>query len=270
MEEVLNIVAAVNSDDVLRENLLSSPDVGSGAARVIAERGHACAGAAYNAGLAKTDAEVVALVHQDVYLPAGWIDRLGNAIAEIERNSGSWGILGVWGVCADGAFAGRAWCSGGNCEHKALSGIQLVASIDEIVIVMNNRHGLRFDNRLPGYHMYATDIILQARQQGLKAFVFDAPVIHNSRCNLNVYDSAYRSAYRYMQRKWKDELPLLTCVAPITRQGHWGIRKRWLKAEARKRLGVEKWHPRPRDPVELARRLGYEEDHRGILNAKPC
>jgi hypothetical protein len=152
------------------------------------------------------------------------------------------------------------WCTGGNQEHVApIAGVVEVASVDEIVIVLKRSTGLRFDEQLPGFHLYATDVIQQARQQGLKAFVFDGPVVHNSRCNPNVYDRWYRAAYRYMQEKWRDELPLPTCVAPVTRFGHWSIRKRWLKAELRKALGRTTDHPRCPDPLEVACQLGYEQ-----------
>jgi hypothetical protein len=252
----LFVISAVNRDEVLSANLLRSPDVICGAARVIEERGYATAGAAYNAGLERAeDAEVVAFIHQDVYLPAGWVDRVTSALATLEDK---WAVAGVWGIRSDGQFAGRVWCSGGGQEHVGLAGTNEVASLDEIVLILNTRHGLRFDPNLPGYHLYATDLIMQARQKGLKTFCIDAPVVHNSRCNHNVYDKAYRSAYRYMQQKWRAQLPLLTCVAPVTRNGQWEIRRRWLKAEARKALGRAKFHSRPGDPQALARRLGYE------------
>ena len=92
-----------------------------------------------------------------------------------------------------------------------------VASIDEIVIVLNNRHGLRFDENLPGFHLYAADIVLQAREKGLKTYVFDAPVVHNSRHNPQVFDRHFFAAYRYMRRKWAWQIPLPTCTVPITR-----------------------------------------------------
>jgi hypothetical protein len=266
LKQQFPIIAAVNQDDVLSKNLLSSPDVVTGNAVVHAQRGFRSAGAAYNAGLDSVGrAPVVALVHQDVYLPAGWVRRVQGQLGELDRD---WAVAGVWGIGMDGAFIGRVWCSGGGQEHIGGPVTAEAASVDEIVILLNTDHGLRFDSHLPGFHLYATDLICQARSRGLKAFGIPAPVVHNSRCNHNVYDRGYRAAYRFMQRKWRQSLPLLTCVAPVTRSGHWEIRRRWLKAELRKALGRASYHSRPGDPRDLAIGLGYESAG-GVTPADP-
>ena len=129
--------------------------------------------------------------------------------------------------------------------------------MDEIVLVLNRKAGLRFDEDLPGFHLYATDIILQARAKGYKAFVFDGPVVHNSRPNPNPFDRHFFAAYRHMQRKWADQLPVLTCTVPITRWG-WPLRKRWAQREWRRLRGMTSGGRRVEDPMELARNLGYE------------
>ena len=92
---------------------------------------------------------------------------------------------------------------------------------------MNARHGLRFDPDLPAFHLYATDIILQAAARGLRSYAIDAPVVHNSRRNPQPLDRGYRDAYRYMRRKWRDRLPLRTCVVDVTRSG-WPMWRQWL------------------------------------------
>jgi hypothetical protein len=250
------IVCAVNRDDVLTANLLRSPDVLRGNARVIENRGHASAGAAYNAGLGRAgDAGVVAFIHQDVYLPAGWVGRVTATLATLEDK---WAVAGVWGVRYDGQFAGRVWCSGGGQEHVGLPGTNEVASLDEIVLILNTRHGLRFDPKLPGYHLYATDLIMQAQQRGLKTVCIDAAVVHNSRRNPQPLDRAYRRAYRYMQRKWANQLPLRTCVVDVTRSG-WPMYRQWARNRVAQLRGRVKAAPPAPDSAAIARRLGYEQ-----------
>jgi hypothetical protein len=266
MRNSLVIVSAVNDNAVLSANLLQSPDLGLRAPHLLQERGYSTAGIAYNSGLIRADgAEAVAFVHQDVYLPAGWVGRLESAISWLEDQGEPWAILGVWGVHADGSSAGRVWCSGGSREHCApVREPAEVASIDEIVIVLNLRHGLRFDENLPGFHLYATDLILQAWQRGLKAYVVVGPVVHNSRNNPNPFDASFFRAYRYMQKKWATELPVQTCTVPITR---WGVPlyRAWLRREWRRLRGhgapLRVRHP---DPGALARELRYESDPRPI------
>lgn len=248
-------MAAVNRDEVLSANLLRSPDVMAGAVRVMEQRGSASAAFAYNAGLDRCgDASIVAFIHQDVYLPAGWVKRTQTAMGLLDHD---WAVAGVWGVTPGGKFAGRVWCSGGGQEHIGIRGTVEAESLDEIVLLVNTRHGLRFDPALPGYHLYATDLVRQAREKGLKSFCIDAPVVHNSRCNPQPLDAHYRAAYRYMQRKWAAQLPLRTCVVDVTRSGL-AMHKQVIKNEIRRLRGKVKVAPPASDSPAIARRLGYE------------
>lgn len=251
------VVAAVNDHEVLRKNLLASPMFAKGEHQLATETGHLNAGRALNAGIARVTAPVVACVHQDVYLPAGW-DSHVVAAAEYLRETGEpWGVLGVWGLKGDGGHAGRVWCSGGNREYRQdVFQPTPVVSVDEIVIVLNVEAGLRFDDNLPGFHLYGTDIIAQAHARGLRAYVFNGPVVHNSRANVQVFDQCFFAAYRYMQKKWRHKLPLRTCTVPVTAMG-WPLYRAWLKREWRKRRKTAR-HGRLECPWEQAARLGYE------------
>ena len=257
------IVTACNDDDLLAKCLAASPDVKSGRQVVHAERSAKTAGQAYNRGLdvAGSDARYVVFAHQDIYFPAGWFDKLEAAIDDLEARDEPWGVIGVWGIRPDGGYAGRVWCSGAGKEHVAeLKDGEVAAevmSIDEIVIVVNPRTGLRFDDALPGFHLYATDVILEARKMGLKAFAINAPVVHNSRPNPNPFDSHFFAGYRHMAGKWSEQLPLRTCTVPVTKWG-WPLRKRWLQREVRKLRGRGPSGQRVDNPAAVARQLGYE------------
>lgn len=253
----LAVVAAVNDEQVLEQNLMRSPMLARGAIPVIIERGHDSAGKAYNAGAARTNADLVIFAHQDVYFPAGWDTRLIQAVNALEDSAADWGILGVWGIGAANNYHGRVWCSGSNQEFSGPTGnLVPVASIDEIVIVVKRSIALTFDQELPGYHFYATDLALHARQRGLGTYVFDGPVVHNSR-TVPQLGAAYVQAYRYMQRKWRSQLPLPTCVIPLTRTG-WPLHKYRAKVALRLLLNRVDFHPRHNSPVHVAQKLGYE------------
>lgn len=266
----LAIVSAVNSEDVFRQNLGASPLVLAGVP-VSRQAGYATAGQALNAGLDEVDADVIACIHQDVYLPNNWETRVFRAIELLETAGQQWGVLGIWGIDAGGKFHGRVWCSGADKEHaggafatRAAENGELavhpptpIVSMDEVVIVLNGRAGLRFDDALPGFHLYGTDICLRAAEAGRGAFAIDAPVIHNSRPNPQVFDRHYFAAYRSMQRRWRDRLPLQTCVVPVTRTG-WPLARAWLRREVRRRTGNGPAGARRDRPEELARQLNYE------------
>ena len=88
--------------------------------------------------------------------------------------------------------------------------------IDEFVIVLRRGSGLRFDEDLPGFHLYAADVVLAARAAGMKAYVANIPAIHNSK-PVQTYHGGYSQAWFYMRQKWQDFLPVPTLTVPLSR-----------------------------------------------------
>jgi glycosyltransferase involved in cell wall biosynthesis len=256
------VVAAVNDDRVLANNLASSPFLSEYNVPLIAERGYDSASKAYNAGLERASAEIVIFAHQDVYLPRGWEKRLLSTIRSLESDGRNWGVLGVIGKNRTGNLVGRVWSTGLQLKIETeFSSPTAVWSVDELVIVLRKSSGLRFDINLPGFHLYGTDIVQSALKVGLGAYVFNGPVIHNSLRCIKLGQS-YSRAYQYMQRKWSSELPLYTTVLPIT-QSDWPLIRNWLNEKKENIIRkFKKVPPRERDgsPLRLAQELGYEYD----------
>lgn len=251
------IGALVNNDRTLAENLARSPDIAGGLVGLMEERGAPSAGVGLNRLLDRAGgARCVVLSHQDVYLPAGWTARLATAMEELSSADDSWAVLGVFGRAAGGGYAGRAWSTGigreltGGARTPALA-----VSLDELVLVVRGDAGLRFDETLPDFHLYGTDIVMMARSAGRSAYVVEAPVVHNSVPVLRL-GKGYGSAYRHLARKWRRELPLSTCVARVDRLGIGLLRTRWrIFSTRRKRMSIGAVRP---DAREIARMLGYE------------
>ena len=213
----LAVVAAVNDDAILSQNLARSPLVAEGRAPLHCFRNAASASQAYNQGLDATDAAIVVFAHQDVFLPAGWEADLARAISAIEASDPDWAVIGGWGVASgDGRHVGHVWSSG---IGRRLGGrfVEPVRAecIDEYAIVLRRASGLRFDEALPGFHLYAADIVLQARAAGMASYVADIPAIHNSR-PVRGYRGGYAQAWRFMREKWRDLLPVRTLTVPLT------------------------------------------------------
>ena len=257
----LAVVAPVNDDECLANNLAESPMIKEGGVPLIVRRDCKSASTAYNAGLDSADADIIIFAHQDVYFPRGWDEKLRRAIKTLDDRGERWGVLGVIGSDANGKLVGGAWSNGlqWKIESREFTSPARVRTFDEIVLVLRKDGGLRFDDNLPGFHLYGTDIALSAVKAGLGAYVFDAPVIHNSiwRKKLGV---SYCRAYRYMQRKWWDELPVQTLVLPVTRS-LWPVLRNWLR-EKKKQL-VRLFKPMPPRirypaPARKAKEMGYE------------
>jgi hypothetical protein len=260
-QPTLAIVAAVNDDECLVNNLAASPMIAENGVPLIVKRGYKSAALAYNDGLNEADTDIIIFAHQDVYFPRGWEKKLFSAIKSLELRNETWGVLGVIGADKTGNLVGGAWSNGlqRKIESKFISPAP-VRSFDEIVLILRKNGGLCFDDDLPSFHLYGTDIALSAIKAKLGAYVFDAPVVHNSLWSKKL-DSSYYAAYRYMRRKWRDELPIYTLTLPITRF-EWPLLRNWCREK--KEWIIRQFKPvlprvRYETPARLAQNLGYEQ-----------
>ncbi len=251
----IRIGAAVNSDTVLAQNLGASPDLRH-TPPLLEARGAANASTAIRSILERAGSGVVVIPHQDVYLPRGFLDRLSGIVERLSATAPDWAVLGVVGVDTSGIIRGRTWSSGLGREVGVpnLEPVESV-SLDEVTLIVRADAAEFVDADLPGFHLYGTDIVLSARRAGRPSFVVDLPVVHNS-VRVRQLDAGYRAAYSYMARKWRDHLPLRTCVVPIERAP-------WRLLRYRLRLAWREWRrkdapARDPDPAAIARRLGYE------------
>lgn len=216
----LCIVVACNSDAILQNNLLRSEMVSTGIVPVSVIRNAASAAIAYNSGLDNTTAPFVIFAHQDVYFPPGWESRLSKAIAEVERLDPNWALIAPFGMSEDGSeHRGDVWTTslGAQVGRSAQRPVR-AQGFDELAMVLRRASGLRFDEQLPCFHFYGTDIVQTARTTGHGAYVVDLPLVHNDGFHGRL-GSDFTTAYHYMRRKWRRNLPLRTSVLWIDRFG---------------------------------------------------
>jgi hypothetical protein len=185
-----------------------------------------------------------------MYLPKGWFAAIGNAIETLSREDPVWGVLGVWGAKASGCRAGFVYCTAtGRQLGKAFTGAEEVRSLDEVVLILRKSSGLRFDERLPGFHMYGTDICLEAGRQGMKNYAISAFCIHNSNA-YKLLPAQFWRCYLFIRKKWKLALPIATPCIEIT-YSPWPM-IRWNISQALSILsGRYKSRKRVDDPARL-------------------
>lgn len=247
-----DLCTASHSDPILNANLAASPLVRAGQPCHV-ERDAPSAGIAYNRLLDRTTAAVVVFAHHDVWLPPGWETLLAARLADLPPD---WALFGSFGVGLDAAHIGPVWSSSlGMIVGRVPMAPVPVQSFDELLIVMRRSTGLRFDEALPGWHLYGTDIVTQARAKGMTAHAGALPCIHNDRYH-EALGPDFTACYRYMQRKWADRLPLRTPITKISRSGLHLLRDTWKNrrsTEVRAGMAVGIDHA----PADLAARCGW-------------
>jgi hypothetical protein len=82
--------------------------------------------------------------------------------------------------------------------------------------------------RLPHFHLYGTDICLEARARGLASYAFPGYCVHNTRQLLVLPRDFYR-CYRYVKEKWRRYLPIRTPCITISR---FDADRRWRRLRA--------------------------------------
>jgi Glycosyltransferase like family len=254
------LISATNNERILKNCLLNSPDV-KFASEVLLQTGYANAANAYNAAIDKANTDVLVFAHQDVYLPEGWIAAVQKALGILSKNDPEWAVLGVWGIQHSGSGAGHLYCAGLMKRlGEPFDGVKEVASLDEVILIVRKSSGLRFDERLSGFHLYGTDICLGAKQIGKKCYAISAFCVHNTN-GYNFLPFGFWRNYFFMRRKWKALLPIITSCTKITfwcwPMVWWNIDRALNLTLRRHNVGV-----RVEDPSNLYRNLVAQNEQR--------
>lgn len=215
--QAFTIVASVNNEEVLQQNLLLSPGLLPGTRnQLILKRGFASASLAYNNAIDEAQHDIVIFVHQDIYLPETWFADLGRCLKVLEETDKNWGVLGCFGSRKDAhGGLGRVYTRGLGRHGHMLSRPEPIESLDEILLVIRKTSGLRFDPALPHFHMYGTDICMTARARGMVSYAFQAFCVHNTN-QLVCLPKEFYACYRYVRNKWARFLPIHTACMKIS------------------------------------------------------
>ena len=248
-EDRISFVVATNSDDVLRKNLLASPVLRNGH-QLILKRNYSSISLAYNAGISEAEHDIMVFIHQDVFLPEKWDDKLLFTIKDMESRNVRWGVLGVYGVTGENNDAGYVYSNGLQRLLGKSGQSEEVRTLDEVVLVLRKSSGLMFDVLLPHFHLYGTDICLEAKEKNLKNFAINNYCIHNS-LPIVALDNDFWECTEYIRRKWRKDLPIRTPVVTIYRNpfrrfiikvrkriGHLRLRKRNLLIKRNENLSM--------------------------------
>jgi hypothetical protein len=220
-----SFAVCLSDDATLKANLTASPCLGLNSPHeVIAIRNAPSAAAGLSLALAHARHELVVCVHQDVFLPSGWDQRVVDQYRLAEQRFGPIGVAGVYGVGPVREAPGQPLAAErigrvvdrGRWLQEGPALPAPAATLDELLLIVRQDTPLRFDPAL-GFHLYGGDLCLQARERGLAVVVLDALCRHNSR-SLALPESFFASAAVFV-RKWVHRLPIATPCAVFDSDG---------------------------------------------------
>lgn len=250
------ICANSHSPDILDANLAKSPCLERVLLHVESHAPSASIG--YNRAIDATDAPFIVFAHHDVYLPRGWDRLLAVRLAELQDLDPNWALYGTYGVGLDVSYWGPVWSSSiGQIAGRVPSAPVPVQSFDEMLIVMRRDAGLRFDEALPGWHLYGTDIVQTAKTRGRGAYAGGLPCIHNDGFHESL-GRDFNDCYGFIRRKWATQLPIHTPVCKLADSGISLLRNKWRmwrSTRFRKQLSVST----EQDPEILAASCGWSD-----------
>jgi len=252
-----HVYSVANDAKILRRDLESSPEIANRQVSLSVLWNERSASSAYAREFETAEAEFLIFVHQDIYLPRGWFSVIYKAIEHLQKIDDKWAVIGVLGVTHGGTPVGHIWDSGLGCVcGEPFRDPVRIASLDEIVLIVRRTSKARFDPALPSFHLYGTDIVLNAETLGESAYVVDAPVIHNSK-PVRRLGLDYMAAYRFMVRKWAARLPWPTVIHPLMKNP-FPLAFRRMRIRYKAIFRSSTLFDQLSDPAGKARELGFE------------
>lgn len=215
--KAITFVVCVNKRDILDRNFLASPGLLAPHPhphQIILQEGFTSATAAYNDAIDKSVNDLIVFCHQDMFFPAPWISQLASILDSLQSRDPNWGVLGCCGITSDGRLRGYVYSLGVGIIGGPGEPAE-IQTLDEIVLILRKSSGLRFDGKLPHFHLYGTDICLRAATRRMKSYAISALCVHNTFQDFDLPKEFFECC-QYVKRKWKQFLPIRTTCIRIT------------------------------------------------------
>lgn len=171
----INIICPVNDEQVYESVLLASLKQNrySTLTKVV---GAKSAAEAFNENIVKhPPGEITILVHQDVFFPPNWTDRMEGIFDNLK--------FGVAGCVGCGGYQIYSDVYASPTAYLDFNINQLPAkvdSLDELILIFPSDTPIRLDPDL-GWHMYGADACVKAKKLGLDALVIKNCLVHYSK-----------------------------------------------------------------------------------------
>lgn len=137
---------------------------------------------AINLFLRNAKGKFIIICHQDVLIDKDGIEKLRSCLTNLERKDPNWAVCGNAGAAGPNHIVYHISYPDGTFMNKGNFPLK-VSALDENFLLVKNAALLKVSNNLKGFHLYATDLVLQAELNGYAAYVIPFNLTHKSRGN---------------------------------------------------------------------------------------
>jgi hypothetical protein len=210
------VVAVRSRGGILETNFLASPCLRTlHDHQILIQENFMSAAKAYNDAIERAVNDLIVFVHQDLILGKTWHLDLARSLAYLEVNDPKWGVLGCSGMTRERQLCAYLYSSGLGVLGSPFEDPVPIQALDEVILILRKSSGLRFDDSLPHFHFYGTDVCLRAATLGMKNYAISAFCIHNTHQNLILAKEFYE-CYWHIRKVWKNALPIQTTCIRVT------------------------------------------------------
>lgn len=205
----VHIICPVNDEEVYHNVMLASLQHNRYASltKVVGARS---AAQAFNENVVKhPPGDITVLVHQDVFFPPHWTDRMEAIFDNIP-----FGVAGCVGCGGQQIYADVYASPTAYLDFNIDKLPAKVDSLDELVLVFPSNTAIRLDEDL-GWHMYGADACVKAKKLGQDALVIKNRLVHYSK-RTEFDPNFYHSAEIF---KAKNPGPIKTTIITIWDDG---------------------------------------------------
>lgn len=137
---------------------------------------------AINLFLKKARGKFIIICHQDVLINKDRYEDLVKCLVQLDNLDTNWGVCGNAGAAGPNHIVYHISYPDGTFMNKGKFPLK-VTGLDENFLLVKNSANLKVSNNLNGFHLYATDLVLQAELNGFSSYVIPFNLTHKSRGN---------------------------------------------------------------------------------------
>lgn len=137
-----------------------------------------------NLFLRQARGKYIIICHQDILIQQDDITKLRQCLKELDNCNQSWALCGNAGAAGPNHIVYNITYPGNEFNSKGKFPLK-VSSLDENFVLVKNSACLKVSDNLTGFHLYATDLCLQAELNGYSAYVINFNLLHKSKGNRN-------------------------------------------------------------------------------------